>query len=109
VQRIPRRAILNEARLRKHLVRNVDPLHGASGQCSLLDRFRDNVGGRVALQRDFVGQLPIAGADIAWSLDRSILDAERSDVRPEPVGRLLQKNAAHLGADVAKRSAGLLN
>ena len=53
--------IVDETRPREHLVGNVDPLHGVSGQRPACGQFRLYVRRCVAIERDFFRKFPIAG------------------------------------------------
>ena len=63
----------------------------------------------VAIERDFVGKLPIAGPDIAGSGNGAVLDVERVDIDAQPFRRQPKKDLANLGAGVTQRAAGLLD
>ena len=103
------RLIVDEARPRKHLVGNVDPLHRVSGQRALRRELRRHAWRRVAIERDFVGQFPIAGPDIAGPRNRAVLDAERIDPDTQPFRSQLKKDLANFGAGMSQRAAGLLD
>jgi hypothetical protein len=100
---------VDESRPGKHLVGNVDPRNRIPGQrtarCGLWRYVRRGV----AIERDFLGELPIAGSDVAGSQNGAVLDVERVDINAQPFRRVLKKDKANLGAGMTKRTARLLN
>ena len=109
VQHARQRLIVDEARPGEHLVGNIDPLHRMSGQRALRRSLRRYARRSVAIERNVVGQFPIAGPDIAGSRNGAVLDAERIDINTQPFRSQLQKDLANLRAGVAQRAAGLLD
>ena len=109
VQHFRQCPIVDEARLREHLVGDVDPLHRVSGQRAARGRFRLHIRRCVAIERDFFRKFPIAGRDIARSRNGAVLDIERVDPHAQPFRRQLKKDLAHLGAGMAQRASGLLH
>lgn len=109
MQHVRQRRVVNEARPREHLIGNVDPLNRLPGNAARGGRLRDRFRGRAAIERDLAGELPVAGPDIARSGHRAIIDVERRCFDAEPLRRCCEEQPAHLGADLAKRAARLLD
>ena len=109
VQHSPQRLIVDESRPTQNLVGNVDPLNWIPGQCpARCDLWRYARCG-VAIERNFLGKLPITGPDIARSRNGTVLDVERIDVDAQPFRRLLKKDPANFRAGMAQRAARLLD
>jgi hypothetical protein len=95
--------------MRENLVGNIDPSNGMPCKRALRRSFRHSARRRVALQRDFIGQFPVAGPDIAGSGDGAVLDGERVDRDAEPIRRQPKKDLPNLGADVPDGASRLLH
>src|SRR5215469_7415829 len=100
---------MDKAPVAKHLVGNVDALCGLAGEGALRNRLRLCARGRVAIERDFVGEFPITRPDIAWTRDGAVLDLQYAGLDAKPLGRCRQKYLPDFGAGVSQRPSGVLD
>ena len=73
------------------------------------DRLGRDPGGGVALEQVFLGQLPVAGAEIARPDDRSVLHVQVSHSHAQSLGGGVEIDGARLGAGIAQRRARMLH
>ena len=109
VQHSRQRGIVDEPRMGENLVGNVQPLNRIAGHRALCRWLRHGAGRRVAIQRDPVGEFPIARPDIAGPGDRAVLDFERVGPDAELIGRRGEKDLADFRAGLPDGAAGLLH
>src|SRR5262249_59203478 len=69
--------IVHKARPAEHLVGDVKPGGGCAGNAPRAGRLWDGAGNGIALQQRIVGELPIAGAQVAGADDGAVLDRQR--------------------------------
>ncbi len=101
--------VVNETRMRENLVGNVQPLKRISGEHPLRRWFGHGARRGLAIQRDLVGELPVAGADIAGTGDGAVPDVERVDPDAQLIGRGGQEDLPDLGTGLPDGTAGLLH
>ena len=87
VQQAVERAIVDEARPAEHLVGDVEARNALPGQLPRRDRLGGNAGAGVARQQRIVGQLPVAGAQVAWPDDGAVAHLQRAGGHAQPLGR----------------------
>src|SRR5581483_8275395 len=107
MQHIGQSQVVDEAAMAEHLVGNVQPLHWLACDRALGDRLGPRARRRIAVERDFAGQLPIAGPDIAWPRYRAVLDIECIGLDAELVRRRSKEDVPDLGAGRPDRTTRL--
>ena len=99
---------MNKAGTRKDLVGYIKPLNRIPGQRALRRSLGHRPGRGFAIQRDFAGEFPVAGPDIAGSGDGAIADVERVGSDTQAIGGGAKKDLPDFGTCVPDGAARLL-
>ena len=101
--------LVDEARPAEHLVGQVEPRRRRAGDAPRSGCLGGDPGAGVARQQGVVGQLPVAGAQVARADDGAVLDLEALGGDAEALGGGTQVDRARLRGRVAHGRARLLD
>ncbi len=101
--------VVHEAGTAVHLVGDVEPCRSGAGQRALDRRLGCDAGRGLALEQAVLGQLPVAGAQVARAGDGAVPHLQALRGHPQPLARRVQEGGARLRAGIAQRHAGMLD
>src|SRR5579872_433251 len=102
-------SVVNEARTAEHLVRNIEPRDGMAGENALVRRLCRHARARVPIERNLVGELPIARRGVAGAGYDAVADSEHFGSNTEPFGCGFEEDLTDFRSCVPKRAPRVLN